>query len=160
MEEFEAAEVINGLILLVADVAELADAPDSKSGIREDVWVRPPPPAPCKSNAPASQNWRRGLRFSRIPGCKALRSVGQWPPQKIVRAPGAGRPAPSPSGELGPESDFQSPAPSHQDCRTAPKARSRCLRPLPEFRPRAGRRLDSQNTSPQGCSSNSSPSRA
>ena len=33
---------------LGADVAELADAPDSKSGIREDVWVRPPPSAPCK----------------------------------------------------------------------------------------------------------------
>lgn len=29
-----------------ADVAELADALDSKSGIREDVWVRPPPSAP------------------------------------------------------------------------------------------------------------------
>lgn len=27
-------------------MAELADAPDSKSGIREDVWVRPPPSAP------------------------------------------------------------------------------------------------------------------
>ncbi len=26
----------------VADVAELADALDSKSSIREDVWVRPP----------------------------------------------------------------------------------------------------------------------
>jgi hypothetical protein len=33
----------------VADVAELADALDSKSGIREDVWVRPPPSAPLKS---------------------------------------------------------------------------------------------------------------
>jgi hypothetical protein len=31
---------------LVADVAELADALDSKSGIRKDVWVRPPPSAP------------------------------------------------------------------------------------------------------------------
>ena len=30
-----------------ADVAELADALDSKSSIREDVWVRPPPSAPC-----------------------------------------------------------------------------------------------------------------
>src|SRR5215472_7481272 len=30
----------------VADVAELADALDSKSGIRKDVWVRPPPSAP------------------------------------------------------------------------------------------------------------------
>src|ERR1041384_5619953 len=29
-----------------ADVAELADAPDSKSGTRESVWVRPPPSAP------------------------------------------------------------------------------------------------------------------
>ena len=29
-----------------ADVAELADALDSKSGIRKDVWVRPPPSAP------------------------------------------------------------------------------------------------------------------
>ena len=34
------------LVAVVADVAELADAPDSKSGIREDVWVRPPPSAP------------------------------------------------------------------------------------------------------------------
>ena len=33
-----------------ADVAELADALDSKSGIREDVWVRPPPSAPSKSH--------------------------------------------------------------------------------------------------------------
>ena len=31
-----------------ADVAELADALDSKSGIRKDVWVRPPPSAPSK----------------------------------------------------------------------------------------------------------------
>jgi hypothetical protein len=31
---------------LVADVAELADALDSKSGIRKGVWVRPPPSAP------------------------------------------------------------------------------------------------------------------
>ena len=29
-----------------ADVAELADALDSKSSIRKDVWVRPPPSAP------------------------------------------------------------------------------------------------------------------
>ena len=49
MEEFEVAEVISRLILLVADVAELADALDSKSSIREDVWVRPPPSAPSKS---------------------------------------------------------------------------------------------------------------
>ena len=34
---------------IVADVAELADAPDSKSGTRKSVWVRPPPSAPCKS---------------------------------------------------------------------------------------------------------------
>ena len=31
---------------LIADVAELADALDSKSGTRESVWVRPPPSAP------------------------------------------------------------------------------------------------------------------
>src|ERR1019366_2038506 len=55
---------------LVADVAELADAPDSKSGIREDVWVRPPPPAPCKSNAPASQNWRRAFDSAAYPAVK------------------------------------------------------------------------------------------
>ena len=34
-----------------AGVAELADALDSKSSIREDVWVRPPPPAPSKAVA-------------------------------------------------------------------------------------------------------------
>ena len=32
-------------ILCQAEVAELADAPDSKSGVRKDVWVRPPPSA-------------------------------------------------------------------------------------------------------------------
>src|SRR3954464_5339895 len=31
---------------LVADVAELADALDSKSGTLTSVWVRPPPSAP------------------------------------------------------------------------------------------------------------------
>jgi hypothetical protein len=34
---------------LAADVAELADALDSKSSIFTDVWVRPPPSAPCQS---------------------------------------------------------------------------------------------------------------
>ena len=34
------------LLLRRADVAELADALDSKSSVREDVWVRPPPSAP------------------------------------------------------------------------------------------------------------------
>src|SRR5271170_180462 len=33
-------------LLWQADVAELADALDSKSSIRKDVWVRPPPSAP------------------------------------------------------------------------------------------------------------------
>lgn len=32
----------------VADVAELADALDSKSSTRKSVWVRPPPSAPLK----------------------------------------------------------------------------------------------------------------
>ncbi len=31
-----------------AGVAKLADALDSKSGIRKDVWVRTPPPAPIR----------------------------------------------------------------------------------------------------------------
>ena len=34
--------------VLVADVAELADALDSKSSIFTDVWVRPPPSAPYR----------------------------------------------------------------------------------------------------------------
>ena len=34
-------------LLLVADVAELADALDSKSSTRKSVWVRPPPSAPA-----------------------------------------------------------------------------------------------------------------
>ena len=40
--------VISYSLHLVADVAELADALDSKSSTRESVWVRPPPSAPLK----------------------------------------------------------------------------------------------------------------
>src|SRR5919107_1510537 len=36
---------------LIAGVAELVDAPDSKSGEGNLVWVRVPPPAPHKSTA-------------------------------------------------------------------------------------------------------------
>ncbi len=39
-----------------ADVAELADALDSKSGNREVVWVRPPPSAPLKISEGISVN--------------------------------------------------------------------------------------------------------
>jgi hypothetical protein len=35
---------------LIAGVVELADAPDSKSGGGNSVWVRLPPPAPYKIN--------------------------------------------------------------------------------------------------------------
>src|ERR1035438_2478364 len=38
----------------MADVAELADALDSKSGTRKSVWVRPPPSAPLE-NHPAAR---------------------------------------------------------------------------------------------------------
>ena len=41
------------LDLLYAGVAELADALDSKSGVREDVGVRAPPPAPLGDNGGA-----------------------------------------------------------------------------------------------------------
>jgi hypothetical protein len=39
----------NPLISIVAGVVELADAPDSKSGGGNSVWVQLPPPAPYKS---------------------------------------------------------------------------------------------------------------
>ena len=42
----------NALIYLQAGVAELADAPDSKSGARKSVWVRVPPPAVDGPGAP------------------------------------------------------------------------------------------------------------
>ena len=47
---------------LSADVAELADALDSKSSIRKDVWVRPPPSAPILFY---SEHHERGPRRSR-----------------------------------------------------------------------------------------------
>ena len=46
--EFAGSNQRNSLINQSADVAELADALDSKSGIRKDVWVRPPPSAPSQ----------------------------------------------------------------------------------------------------------------
>src|SRR5262249_55558926 len=45
-----------------ADVAELADALDSKSSTRESVWVRPPPSAPTEirqNRQSHSVNWAR-----------------------------------------------------------------------------------------------------
>jgi hypothetical protein len=46
----------------VADVAELADALDSKSSIREDVWVRPPPSAPLKCVATLARQFVVSIR--------------------------------------------------------------------------------------------------
>jgi hypothetical protein len=50
-----------GIILAPApaDVAELADALDSKSGTRKSVWVRPPPSAPSNSPVYLTDNWGR-----------------------------------------------------------------------------------------------------
>jgi hypothetical protein len=49
----DAADSSRGIALVVryhnADVAELADALDSKSGTRKGVWVRPPPSAPTRA---------------------------------------------------------------------------------------------------------------
>ena len=56
----------------VADVAELADAPDSKSGTRKGVWVRPPPSAPCKGRT-CKKSLSGGDRTS-SPGARTLHS--------------------------------------------------------------------------------------
>ena len=45
---FEIKNALDILRLIFAGVAELADAPDSKSGDRKVVWVRVPPPVPRK----------------------------------------------------------------------------------------------------------------
>lgn len=77
---------------MVAGVAELADALDSKSGTRKGVWVRPPPPAPnririllCEKNclslpsmAPVPalfDRWRkpaRSLSGGQAPGFRSI----------------------------------------------------------------------------------------
>ena len=49
----EARELYSQLTT-VADVAELADALDSKSSTRESVWVRPPPSAPFRTSNKSS----------------------------------------------------------------------------------------------------------
>src|SRR4029077_17751863 len=46
------------IVCLVADVAELADALDSNSGIRKDVWVRPPPSAPTFARSEQGKSCR------------------------------------------------------------------------------------------------------
>src|SRR5262249_53499909 len=55
------------LISSAADVAELADALDSKSGTRKSVWVRPPPSAPNKNQREMqvfALNFRTGMRIA------------------------------------------------------------------------------------------------
>ena len=55
----------------VADVAELADALDSKSSTRESVWVRPPPSAPSFYSSNSHQilgDWGFGLGLTDWPG--------------------------------------------------------------------------------------------
>src|SRR5271156_5844047 len=44
-------------------VAELADAPDSKSGGRKAVWVRPPPPGPLLYLRPGPRRVQFQLAF-------------------------------------------------------------------------------------------------
>ena len=58
----------------VADVAELADALDSKSGTRESVWVRPPPSAPSGPGR-ISRASERGIRFIHRPSHGQARPV-------------------------------------------------------------------------------------
>src|SRR5262245_11967245 len=63
-----------------ADVAELADALDSKSGTRKGVWVRPPPSAPllgsfCKGAGVLQLKYRRvsSINSAREPLTNAMR---------------------------------------------------------------------------------------
>ena len=70
-----------------ADVAELADALDSKSGIRKDVWVRPPPSAPSSfssEGAGPSTGFagKRGTVFAK--NCVAF-FKGWWQPEADER---------------------------------------------------------------------------
>ena len=49
----------------IAGVMELADVPDSKSGVREDMRVRPPPPASHKNLGNDKEIYRyRGFLFA------------------------------------------------------------------------------------------------
>src|SRR5262249_16378744 len=66
-----------------ADVAELADALDSKSGIRKDVWVRPPPSAP----PPSYSRFFFAVIARRLFGIPWVRSQsGAGPPHSKTRA--------------------------------------------------------------------------
>jgi hypothetical protein len=65
-------------------VAELADAPDSKSGGRKAVWVRPPPSTPTLSRITEYLGNMRFMRLfddSTVRQCAALRSK-----KRILRA--------------------------------------------------------------------------
>src|ERR1700684_3803174 len=75
-------------------VAELADAPDSKSGGRKAVWVRPPPPGPFSCEA----DFAESLEF---PTCHSdrTRSGGtgrraglkiRWPQGRVGSTPSSG----------------------------------------------------------------------
>ena len=50
------------LMMMLAEVVELADAPDSKSGVGDNVWVQVPPSAP---NLKVADNFGYQLLFLR-----------------------------------------------------------------------------------------------
>ena len=77
------ARMRTSTVTLPAEVAELADAPDSKSGAREGVWVRAPPSALRSTGARASRPCRRRDACSRR-DCTTPRARRPSGPQHVA----------------------------------------------------------------------------
>ena len=112
--------VIRGIMPAYAGVVELADARDSKSRVRKDVRVRPPPPAPKSRSAIGA------ARFCIVQQGSNPKALGKAPGALCnLRRPAPQRSSPPATGTASEQSPLCS------DAFFIPAEQKSVIRPLP-----------------------------